>query len=329
MAAAGATTMGGLRSLSSVRRREGGASSRQVGGGARVVGVGVENFENNNGLRGGTVRCSRRGGNTVTASSSSAAAAQGLTGGVTAAAGARGKRLVASWGGCGVVRTRNNASDAVVARAAAVTAELAAGDDAAVAAAAEKPEELEEKAVSHWRNAMPANDAIDKQIVKLFIPAMLNFLIIPLVGAVDLFWIGRMGSAVALAAQGAANQVFQSAFWIISFMPSVIAPVVAKAAASGDTQEVQRAVGEAVFVASFVGLLGMALLTGMQDKALGIVGVVAGSPTAIEAGPYIGWRALTFIPAIISTVGGWLSSPRDFAVKTHSIDDDTQYVPRN
>ena len=156
---------------------------------------------------------------------------------------------------------------------------------------------------NHWRDALPANDAIDKQILKLFVPATLNFLIIPLVGAVDVFWVGRMGSAVALAAQGAANQVFQSAFWIISFVPSIIAPVVAKAAASGDDEEVQRAVGEAVFVASLVGLFGMALLTAFQARALGVVGVVAGSPTAVEAGPYIAWRAATFVPAIISTVG--------------------------
>lgn len=146
-------------------------------------------------------------------------------------------------------------SPSVVTRA-AVTAEVTT----------EEPEEEAEvqapTTMKHWKDAMPANDDIDKQILKLFIPAMLNFLIIPLVGAVDVFWIGRMGSAVALAAQGAANQVFQSAFWIISFMPSVIAPVVAKAAASGDTEEVQRAVGEAVFVAAFVGVLGMALLTG-------------------------------------------------------------------
>ena len=157
--------------------------------------------------------------------------------------------------------------------------------------------------VNFWKDALPANDAIDKQILKLFIPAMLNFLIIPLVGAVDVFWVGRMGSAVALAAQGAANQVFQSAFWIISFVPSIIAPVVAKAAASGDTEEVQRATGEAIFVASLVGLFGMLLLTFMQDRALSIVGIVPGSATAVQAGPYIGWRALTFIPAIISTVG--------------------------
>ena len=127
------------------------------------------------------------------------------------------------------------------------------------------------------RDAMPANDALDKQILKLFVPAMLNFLIIPMVGAVDVFWVGRMGSAVALASQGAANQVFQSAFWIISFVPSIIAPVVAKAAASGDTEEVQRATGEAIFVASLVGVFGMALLTVFRADALSVVGVVPGS----------------------------------------------------
>eukprot|EP00740_Mantoniella_antarctica_P003832 CAMPEP_0181353942 /NCGR_PEP_ID=MMETSP1106-20121128/3096_1 /TAXON_ID=81844 /ORGANISM="Mantoniella antarctica, Strain SL-175" /LENGTH=661 /DNA_ID=CAMNT_0023466571 /DNA_START=41 /DNA_END=2025 /DNA_ORIENTATION=+ len=206
-------------------------------------------------------------------------------------------------------RTRASASAPKIANA-AVTVDLdMAGDDAAAAGELGGDQlypvgrQLEDGRLKHWKNAMPANDAIDKQILKLFVPAMLNFLIIPLVGAVDVFWIGRMGSALALAAQGAANQVFSSAFWIISFMPSVIAPVVAKAAASGDTEEVQRAVGEAVFVASFVGLIGMALLTGMQEKALSVVGVVAGSPTALEAAPYIGWRALTFVPAIISTVG--------------------------
>ena len=71
---------------------------------------------------------------------------------------------------------------------------------------------------------LPRNDETDKLIMKLFIPAVLNFLIIPLVGIVDVFWVGRMGDAVALAAQGAANQVFQSAFWIISFIPDGVLP---------------------------------------------------------------------------------------------------------
>ena len=195
---------------------------------------------------------------------------------------------------------RRRVAAASTPRPAAAAVAMAEPADAEPALAAAAPET---EGVNFWKDALPANDAIDKQILKLFIPAMLNFLIIPLVGAVDVFWVGRMGSAVALAAQGAANQVFQSAFWIISFVPSIIAPVVAKAAASGDTEEVQRATGEAIFVASLVGLFGMLLLTFMQDRALSIVGITPGSPTATQAGPYIGWRALTFIPAIISTVG--------------------------
>ena len=150
---------------------------------------------------------------------------------------------------------------------------------------------------------LPRNDETDKLIMKLFIPAVLNFLIIPLVGIVDVFWVGRMGDAVALAAQGAANQVFQSAFWIISFIPSVVAPMVARAAAGGDKAELQNKIGEGIFCAFIVGLFGMTVMGCLRNPALGLVGLDPVSATGIQAAPYIGIRALTFIPAIVSTVG--------------------------
>ena len=103
----------------------------------------------------------------------------------------------------------------------------------------------------------------------LFIPAMLNFLIIPLVGAVDVFWVGRLEDAVSLAAQGAANQVFQSAFWIISFIPSVVAPVVAKAAAGGNKEELSKKIGEGIFCAAVVGAMGMIFMYTMRERCLG------------------------------------------------------------
>ena len=149
----------------------------------------------------------------------------------------------------------------------------------------------------------PRNDETDKLIMKLFIPALLNFLIIPLVGIVDVFWVGRMGDAVALAAQGAANQVFQSAFWIISFIPSVVAPMVARAAAGGSKEELQMKIGEGIFCAVIVGLFGMTVMTVFRQPALALVGLDTVSPTAMQAAPYVGIRALTFIPAIVSTVG--------------------------
>ena len=57
-------------------------------------------------------------------------------------------------------------------------------------------------------------------------------------------------------------------------------------------------------MASLVGLFGMLLLTFMQDRALSIVGITSLGPRLPRRrGPYIGWRALTFVPAIVSTVG--------------------------
>ncbi|GMH67369.1 hypothetical protein TrRE_jg13245, partial [Triparma retinervis] len=69
------------------------------------------------------------------------------------------------------------------------------------------------------------------------LPAILNFAINPLIGAIDLFWVGRMSNALSLAGQSAANQVFTSAFWIISFLPSVTTPLVAKHWAAGEKEK--------------------------------------------------------------------------------------------
>ena len=49
--------------------------------------------------------------------------------------------------------------------------------------------------------SLPCGDALDKQIWTLAMPAFINFLILPITGAVDLFFIGQLGSALAAAGQ--------------------------------------------------------------------------------------------------------------------------------
>ena len=107
----------------------------------------------------------------------------------------------------------------------------------------------------------PKGDALDGAIWKIALPAMLNLAILPLVGAVDTFWIGRMGDALALAGQGAANQIFSSAFWVISFLPSVVTPLVARAASESDQEQLQERVGDAMFLAAIMGVIGMVVLS--------------------------------------------------------------------
>jgi hypothetical protein len=74
----------------------------------------------------------------------------------------------------------------------------------------------------------------------------------PLVGANDLFWTNRMGNALAVAGQAAATQVFNSGFWLASFLPSVTSTLVAKENAKGHTEGDQDAVCQALFVAVLI-----------------------------------------------------------------------------
>ena len=88
------------------------------------------------------------------------------------------------------------------------------------------------------------------------LPSIANFAVIPLVGAVDTMWVGRMGSALALAGQGAAGQCFFSTYFLIAFIPTITAPLVAAAAGSGDIESACKRVCEALFLANALGVLG-------------------------------------------------------------------------
>jgi MATE family multidrug resistance protein len=147
----------------------------------------------------------------------------------------------------------------------------------------------------------PCNDALDKRILNIALPAILNFAILPLVGAADTLFVGRMGNSLALAGQGAANQIFNSAFWVLSFFPSVVTPLVARAHAAGDGDALRARVGEAMLFGGIMGILGTYVLVTMPERAISVV-----LPTAAKAReyavPYLSIRGLTFLPAIISTI---------------------------
>lgn len=148
----------------------------------------------------------------------------------------------------------------------------------------------------------PCGDALDVKIFDLAFPAILNLAVIPLVGAVDIFYIGKMNNALAIAGIAAANQVFTSTFWILSFLPLVITPLVAAASAAGDKDAVQERIGEALLIGTAIGCIGMVLLGLAPSGMLSLV-LPAGAASRVYAEPYLRYRALTFIPAILSTVG--------------------------
>lgn len=151
---------------------------------------------------------------------------------------------------------------------------------------------------------LPRGDALDGRIVKLAVPAVANFVILPLVGTVDTFFVGQLGDAQALAALGAANQVFSSVFFVVSFLPSVVTPLVAAANAAGDKAQLRERVREAMWVSALVGTLASVLLASMPASALKLVLPAAASEATWRFGEaYLGVRALTLAPAMIAFVG--------------------------
>jgi Na+-driven multidrug efflux pump len=95
---------------------------------------------------------------------------------------------------------------------------------------------------------------LDRKILAIALPCIVNFAINPLIGAIDLYWVGRMNNALAVAGQAAANQVFNSAFWLVSVLPSVTATLVSEVYATGNRQKVKETVGQSFFLSALIGI---------------------------------------------------------------------------
>ena len=148
----------------------------------------------------------------------------------------------------------------------------------------------------------PNGDALDERLIKISLPVIGNFAISPLIGAVDLFWVNRMGNALAVAGQAAANQVFNSVFWLASFLPSVTATLISTENARGNQEGVQDALCQAMLVGLFFAVSSSLLLIAYPEKVLSSV-LEAGAPALQYAKPYLFIRAFASLPSLISLVG--------------------------
>mgnify|MGYP001250860531 CR=1 FL=1 len=117
----------------------------------------------------------------------------------------------------------------------------------------------------------PTKGPLDADIAAVALPAMLSLVVFPVVGMVDTFFIGRMGSAIALAGQGAANAAFNFCFFVLAVVPTLTAPRVARAAARGDQEAVRATARESLWIAGAVGLCGTLALVGWPRYFLRLV----------------------------------------------------------
>jgi hypothetical protein len=144
--------------------------------------------------------------------------------------------------------------------------------------------------------------ALDRLILATAVPSMINMAVVPLVNAVDTFWVGRMGSALALAGQAAANHAFFTVYFLVSYLPTITAPRVAAAVGSGQLDVAQTRVSESLFLSNLLGGLGTVLLVAYPMAILSFI-LPAGTPAIAYAVPYLRYRGLSMMPALMASTG--------------------------
>ena len=155
------------------------------------------------------------------------------------------------------------------------------------------------------RQALPGRKRdreLDRTILTTAIPSMINLAVVPIVNSVDTFWVGRMGVALALAGQAAANQAFFTIFFLVNYLPTITAPLVAAAVGSGDEEAAKKRVCEALFLCTVLGGIGTVALVSFPVWGANLV-LQEGAPALSYATPYLRFRVFSLIPALVSATG--------------------------
>jgi len=176
--------------------------------------------------------------------------------------------------------------------------------------------------ISSWSrlvSALPklkysAPDELDKKILATALPTMLNLMVVPLVNAVDTFYVGQLADPLALAAQSAANQCFFTIYFLAAFLPTITAPMVAEAIGKEDWDTAKQRVCESLFLSNVLGGIFSIVLIGFPKAVLRMVLPASLTDNAVVVGgatmgvldyavPYLRWRAFGMMPALFSATG--------------------------
>lgn len=134
---------------------------------------------------------------------------------------------------------------------------------------------------------------IDARIYKLTKPAVLNYVIVPVVGLVDSMWVSRLGNSNMLAGQGCGDQVFSMVYYIFSFLPAVLAPEISKLYTQDKKEDIKELVNISIIISMLVGTFLSLSIFNSSDK---VVNIFIGDKANIRsyAIEYLKFRTMSF-----------------------------------
>jgi len=141
---------------------------------------------------------------------------------------------------------------------------------------------------------------LDRDILRLAVPALGALAADPLVSMVDTVFVGRLG-VVPLAALGVNTSIFAMSFIVFNFLAYGTTPMVARAVGRGDRTGAGDVVVQALLLAVVVGGVATLMLEALAGPIVALMG--AGPDLREPALSYLRIRALAGPAVLLVTAG--------------------------
>ena len=142
---------------------------------------------------------------------------------------------------------------------------------------------------------------IDKKIFNISKPATLNYVMIPIVGMVDTFWVSKMGSSNELAGAGSGDQIFNIFYVITSFLPAIITPKISELKVLGKNEESKELISISIMLTNIFGLISTFIMFFYSKELLKIF-IGEKSSIFIHANDYLKYRSLGMCSSLINSL---------------------------
>jgi putative MATE family efflux protein len=113
---------------------------------------------------------------------------------------------------------------------------------------------------------VPEIKKVDTKIYKLVKPATINYLMSPLVGIVDGFWVSKLGNSEKLAGQGCADQIYNIFYRFSDFYSPIIAPEISLLNARNETEKISEIASTSLLSISILSIFVSLFVLCFSDK---------------------------------------------------------------
>ncbi len=132
---------------------------------------------------------------------------------------------------------------------------------------------------------------VDDNILKITKPATMNYIMNPIVGLVDGYWVSKMGDSTQLAGQASSEQLFNLYYTFFAFAPQVLTPIISRFHGEKRKDKVVEFVNTAILLSLGLGTFASTTLFLYSKVALNTM-IDTNSPVFMYANVYFRYRVI-------------------------------------